>query len=135
MKPFRVSFFCFLFFFIYYKRRVIGSFIRALRNADAYDPENAKTLIELEQEDNVNAIAALRKSGALQKIIVIRSEGEDVTPSKNVTIDENTRFYIKKEAVTRSRVQYGDENEPVWPLILGSLALIGVGVITLFIGK
>lgn len=125
------------FFAIYYKRSVIGSFVRAIRNAEATDIETAKTLEELQQENNTSAISALRRSSALQGIVSIYNENEEAgeTNKKSITIDENTRFYIKKEAETRSRVQYGDENEPVWPLILGSLALIGVGIVTFFIGK
>lgn len=128
------------FFVIYYKRCVIGAFIRAIRNAEANDPETAKTLEELDQENNTSAISALRKSSALQSIVTILNENNETienekTGTKSIKIDENTRFYIKKEAETRSRIQYGDENEPVWPLILGSLALIGIGIFTFFIGK
>ena len=123
------------FFVIYYKRCVIGAFVRSIRNAEAVDIESAKTLEELEQEDNTSAISALRKSSALQSIVSIHNENSESDDKKTIKIDENTRFYIKEEATTRSRIQYGDENEPVWPLILGSLALIGVGIVTFFIGK
>ncbi|MBQ8497381.1 MAG: hypothetical protein IJ489_08025 [Clostridia bacterium] len=123
------------FFAIYYKRRVIGSFVRAIRNAEAVDLESAKTLAELDQEDNISAIAAIRKSSSLRRLITVYNEGEEATGKDRVKIDENTRFYITEECETRSRVQYGNENEPLWPLILGSLAMIGIGIVAFFIGK
>ena len=47
------------FFAIYYKRRVIGSFVRAIRNAEAIDLASAKTLAELGQEENISAISLI----------------------------------------------------------------------------
>ena len=124
------------FFAIYYRRRVIGSFVRAIRRAEAFDKESAKTLAELEQEDNISAIETIRKSTSIRRLITVYNEGdEDENGKDRVKIDENTRFYITEECETRSRVQYGNENEPLWPLILGSLAMIGIGIISFFIGK
>ena len=123
------------FFAVYYRRRVIGSFVRAIRNAEAVDLASAKTLQELGQEDNASAISLVRKSASLRRLITVYNEGEEAADTAKVRIDENTRFYITEECATRSRVQYGNENEPLWPLIVGSLALIGIGVISFFIGK
>ena len=121
------------FFAIYYRRRVIGSFVRAIRRAEAFDKESAKTLAELEQEDNISAIETIRKSASIRRLITVYNEGdEDENGKDRVKIDENTRFYITEECETRSRVQYGNENEPLWPLILGSLAMIGIGIISFF---
>ena len=123
------------FFAVYYRRRVIGSFVRAIRNAEAVDLASAKTLQELGQEDNASAISLVRKSASLRRLITVYNEGEEAADAAKVRIDENTRFYITEECATRSRVQYGNENEPLWPLIVGSLALIGIGIISFFIGK
>ncbi len=123
------------FFATYYKRRVIGAFVRAIRNAEAVDLDSAKTLEELGQEDNISAISAIRKSSSLRRLITVYNENEEDTGKDRVKIDENTRFYITAECETRSRIQYGNENEPLWPLIVGSLAMIGVGIIAFFIGK
>lgn len=123
------------FFAVYYRRRVIGAFVRAIRNAEAVDLASAKTLQELGQEDNASAISLVRKSASLRRLITVYNEGEEATDTAKIRIDENTRFYITEECATRSRVQYGNENEPLWPLIVGSLALIGIGIISFFIGK
>ena len=121
------------FFAAYYKKNVIGSFVRALREAEAFDPESAKTLAELDQEDNVSAIAAIRKSASLRRMITICNENEPA--NGKILIDENTRFYIPESAQARSLSEYGEKAESILPILLGSLALIGVGIIAFFIGK
>ena len=115
------------FFIIYYRRRVIGAFVRAIREAGASDEESAKTLAEIGQEDNSSAISALKKSSSLRRLITI-CPGEEAS-GEELVINEKTRFYIGKEAETRSRVQYGDKEEPLWPVILGSAALILFGIV------
>jgi hypothetical protein len=118
---------------VYYQRRVIGSFVRAIRNAEAIDEESAKTLAELGQENNVSAIAKLKKSASLRNLITIcniKTESND-----KIIIDESTRFYIAKEKEERSRKQFGDNEDSLIPIILGSLALLVAVVLSFFIGK
>ena len=119
------------FFIIYYRRRVIGAFVRAIREAGASDEESAKTLAEIGQEDNSSAISALKKSSSLRRLITICPGVE--ASGEELVINEKTRFYIGKEAETRSRVQYGDKEEPLWPVILGSAALILFGIVVFYI--
>ena len=138
------------FFIVYYKRRVIGALVRAILDAEAVDEASAKTLTELGQQDNVSAIAALKKSPALRKIITIcpataevdtsagdvsdanQPAGNDSSATK-LEIDENTRLYIVPENETVSRVKYGSGEEKLWPIIVGSLALIVLGILSYFI--
>jgi hypothetical protein len=118
---------------VYYQRRVIGSFVRAIRHAEAIDEESAKTLAELGQENNVSAIAKLKKSASLRNLITIcdiKTESND-----KIIIDESTRFYIAKEKEERSRKQFGDNEDSLIPIILGSLALLVAVVLSFFIGK
>lgn len=119
------------FFVIYYRRRVIGAFVRAIREAGASDEESAKTLAEIGQEDNSSAISALKKSSSLRRLVTI-CPGEEAS-EEDLVINEKTRFYIAKDAETRSRVQYGDKEEPLWPILLGSAALILFGIIVFYI--
>ena len=119
------------FFIVYYRRRVIGAFVKAIREAGASDEESAKTLAEIGQEDNSSAISALKKSSSLRRLITI-CPGEEAS-GEELVINEKTRFYIGKEAETRSRVQYGDKEEPLWPVILGSAALILFGIVVFYI--
>ncbi len=126
------------FFVTYYRRSVIGAFVRAIREADANTPGTAKTIEELGQEDNISAISAIEKSASLRRLIVVMNDGEvsEADPkTKRVKIDENTRFYIDKEKEDQSRSQYGDEREKLWPILVGSAVLICIGILSFFIGK
>ncbi len=118
---------------IYYHRRVIGALVRAIRFAEATDEESAKTLAELSQEDNISAIAKLKKSASLQKIITVC--GAETDKKGNLIIDENTRFYIAKSQEERARKQFGDDKDSLLPIILGSAVLIIIAVLSFFIGK
>ena len=120
----------------YYRRRVIGSFVRAIRMAGATDPESAKTLAEIGQENNISAISTLKRSSSLRRLISFyQPESGESNEKQSLIIDENTRFYIKEEAETRARIQYGDENDRLWPLILGSLGVILLGILSFFFIK
>ena len=118
---------------VYYQRRVIGSFVRAIRSAEAIDEESAKTLAELGQENNVSAIAKLKKSASLRNLVTI-CDMKTETNGK-IIIDDSTRVYIAKEKEERSRKQFGDNEDSLIPIILGSLALLAVVVLSFFIGK
>lgn len=118
---------------VYYQRRVIGSFVRAIRSAEAIDEESAKTLVELSQENNVSAIAKLKKSASLRNLVTI-CDMKTETNGK-IIIDDSTRVYIAKEKEERSRKQFGDNEDSLIPIILGSLALLVVVVLSFFIGK
>ncbi|MBO5047843.1 MAG: hypothetical protein J6D19_05470 [Clostridia bacterium] len=118
---------------VYYQRRVIGSFVRAIRSAEAIDEESAKTLAELGQENNVSAIAKLKKSASLRNLVTICDMKTEA--NGKIIIDDSTRFYIAKEKEERSRKQFGDNEDSLIPIILGSLALLVVVVLSFFIGK
>ena len=121
------------FIIVYYQRRVLGSFIRAIRNAEAIDAESAKTLAELGQEDNISAIHKLQSSTSLRNLISIC----DMTESEKgkVIIDETTRFYITAEKEERARKQFGDGEDSIIPIIVGSVVLLTIGILTFFLGK
>ncbi|MBP3555050.1 MAG: hypothetical protein J6K63_05330 [Clostridia bacterium] len=118
---------------VYYQRRVIGSFVRAIRSAEAIDEESAKTLVELSQENNVSAIAKLKKSASLRNLVTICDMKTEA--NGKIIIDDSTRVYIAKEKEERSRKQFGDNEDSLIPIILGSLALLVVVVLSFFIGK
>ena len=118
---------------VYYQRRVIGSFVRAIQSAEAIDEESAKTLAELGQENNVSAIAKLKKSASLRNLVTICDMKTEA--NGKIIIDDSTRFYIAKEKEERSRKQFGDNEDSLIPIILGSLALLVVVVLSFFIGK
>ena len=118
---------------VYYQRRVIGSFVRAIRHAEATDEESAKTLAELGQENNVSAIAQLKKSPSLRALITVCDA--ETTAKGALIIDESTRFYIAKEQEERARKQFGDRQDSLIPIIIGSIILIIVVILSFFLGK
>ena len=121
------------FIIVYYQRRVIGSFVRAIRYAEATDEETAKTLTELGQDHNISAITKLKKSTSLQSLITICGA---VTDAKGkLLIDENTRFYIPKEKEERSRKQFGEGEDSLIPIIIGSIVLLAIVVFAFLLGK
>ena len=118
---------------VYYQRRVIGSFVRAIRYAEATDEETAKTLAELGQENNVSAIAKLKKSPSLRSLISVCDA--ETTEKGELIIDESSRFYITKENEERARKQFGDNQDSLLPIIIGSVILVIVVVLSFFLGK
>ncbi len=117
---------------VYYQRRVIGSLVRAIRSAEALDEDSAKTLAELGQEDNVSAIAKLKKSTSMQNLITVC--GAETDAKGRLILDESTRFYIKKEKEERARKQFGDEKDSLIPILAGSAVLLVIVVCSFFIG-
>ncbi len=121
------------FIFLYYQRTVIGALVRAIRYAEAKDEESAKTLKELAQENNFSAIAKLKRSATLQQMVTIVDA--QTNEKGKLVFNENTRFYISKAQEERSRKQYGDNKDSLIPIIIGSVVLIGVVILSFFIGK
>ena len=112
---------------IYCNKKIMGAFARAAMNAGAIDEESAKTLAELEQENNVSAINAMRRGGALSKMVT--AVGAERDEKGMLTVDENTRFYISEEAKQRAVRQYGEKEAKLWTLILGIAAILAVGIL------
>ena len=122
----------------YYRRRVVGALIRAIREAEANSPETAKTLAELEQDHNVSAVESIRKSDSLRRLVTVCNDEstEDQTSKKKknrVIIDENTRLYIAPDQITRSRIQFGDNQESFLPILLGCAGAVILGILATII--
>ena len=61
---------------IFYNKKIIGAFVRAIISSGATSEETAKTLAEIEQDYNVSAISHYKRSAALQRIIFIAGAQE-----------------------------------------------------------
>ncbi len=121
------------FIVVYYNRQVIGSFVRAIRDAEAVDEASAKTLAELGQSENISAISKLKRSTSLQAIVTICDAA--TTEKGKMVFDEKTRFFIASKNDERARKQFGNDKDSLLPIILGSAALIIVVVLSFLIGK
>ncbi len=63
-------------FFGVFNKRVLGSFVRRLIEAEAFSPESAKTLEELGFAGKVTIYNAVRKSTSLRRVVKCREEQE-----------------------------------------------------------
>lgn len=112
---------------IYCNKKIMGAFARALINAGATDEENAKTLAELEQEDNISAINAMRRGKSLSHMVT--AVGAERDEKGMLTVDESTRFYISEQGKARALRQYGESEPRLITLLLGIVAILAVGVL------
>lgn len=118
-------------------KRIVGAFVRAIISAGATSEETAKTLAELEQDHNVSAVSHYRRSAALQRIVFIADAQKESQGSgkkrRNITVDENTRFYIPEEMLFRAENQYKAEEHGILSIVLGTVAIIIAGIIITYI--
>ena len=117
-------------FISFYKRKVSGSFFRALVAHEAFDEESAKTLDELHQRENDAVIRKLENSSMFRDIVtIIGEEGEEESKHGKIVITEKTKFYIEEEHLTQVRSQWGETNENVFVLAAGVVGMIILGVL------
>lgn len=121
------------FIIIFCNKKIVGAFVSAIIESGATSEDTAKTISELGQEGNTTAISLYKSSSSLKKIILTVPSDAETTGDKHSY--ENARFYIPKESLGRAKKQYG-ESEGLLTVIIGSVALVAVGVIvTLFLSK
>lgn len=111
---------------LFYQKRVIGAFVRALLADGAANPGNARTLEELGYGKNRFVRHALRGGSVLRKMVW---EAED-----NYTTDENgvrysartkkmdintARFYIDDSNRVRADLRYSAQGSDVLVLLIG----------------
>lgn len=119
---------------IYYNRRIVGSFVRSILNSEAKSLEEGKTLVELNQTENVSAVEKYSKSSSLQGIVF--SNAEVVDEGKHLLkIDESTKFYIPEEQQKRAQRMYDSVGNSGWMILLGVVAalIIGIGLSALLL--
>ncbi len=66
--------------FMFYNKNVLGSLIRKLDGAGAYDRDSAKTLSELGCEKNFFYRIALKRGSSVRKAVAIAPNGEEELP-------------------------------------------------------
>ena len=123
---------------LYFNKTVIGSVVRALLKADAKDADSAKTLAEIGLKNNIFVAAALKKHGALRKLV---SEVDDKTVygSSYYTIEtpvkiESARFFIREEHRIRAELRYSAKGSDLFMLIISILVFLALSyAVTLFV--
>lgn len=119
--------------FMYYQKKVIGSFVRTLLKTNATDIGSAKTLMELGFAKNYAVRSALRKGGALRKLVwetgdnYIENENGVKFSARETPMDVNTaRFYISEENRIRAEIRYDQKGSDIFMLIITALVFLMV---------
>ena len=100
---------------VYYNRRFLGRFVRALINIDATSPESALTLKELGVKMTPPLKNALQPGKSLTQIVVKTEDG---------------RYFIKPEKISFAKAKYRTKDTTVL-FVLMSLIIILVATLAL----
>lgn len=116
---------------MFYQKKVIGSFVRALLSANASDQTTAKTLMDLGFARSYPVRSALRKGGALRKLVwetddnFLENENGIKYSARQTPMDVNTaRFYISEENRIRAELRYSAKGSDVFMLIITALVFL-----------
>lgn len=117
--------------YMFYQKKVIGAFVRALLGTGASDQDSAKTLKELGFEGNLPVRSALRGSGVLRKLVwetgdnYIENEDGVKYSARQTPMDVNTaRFYINEENRVRAELRYNEKGSDIFMLIITGLVFL-----------
>lgn len=117
--------------FMYYQKKVIGAFVRALLKEQAHDKQSAKTLVDLGFSKNGAVRSALRGSGALRKLVwetednYVENESGVMISAREKPLDVNTgRFYIPEDKRIRAELRYSDKGTDIFMLIITALVFL-----------
>ena len=117
-------------FISFYNRKVIGSFFRALVQAEALDPESAKTLDDIKQCENDAVIHKLERSTMYRDVVtIVNADGTEADKTSKLQITNETKFYISEEQITHVRNQWGETNESLLVLIGGIVGMLILGIL------
>lgn len=117
--------------FMFYQKKVIGAFVRALLKAEASDLSSAKSLTELGFARSYPVRSALRGGGALRKLVwesndnYIENEKGVKYSARQTPMDVNTaRFYISEENRIRAELRYSEKGSDIFMLIISALVFL-----------
>lgn len=116
---------------MFYQKKVIGAFVRALLGAKANTEDSAKTLKDLGFERNFPVRSALRSGGVLRKLVwetgdnYIENENGVKYSARQTPMDVNTaRFYISEENRVRAELRYNEKGSDIFMLIITALVFL-----------
>lgn len=118
---------------LYYNKRVIGSFVRALLQNGAADPSNARTLDELGFGNNYFVKNALRGGSVLRKMVweaddnFTTDEKGNIFSARTKKMDINTaRFYIDESNRVKADLRYSTTGTDIITLLIGVVVFVVV---------
>ncbi len=125
-------------FGMFYQKRIIGAFVRALLNANASDESSAKSLMELGFARNYPVRSALRKGGTLRKLVwesgdnYIEDENGVKYSARQTPLDVNTaRFYIAEENRIRAELRYNEKGTDIFTLIITAIVFLVIAYLAM----
>ena len=103
------------FIIIYYNKRIIGAFIRALLNSGANDAESAKTVSELSASGYSSAVSTptLIRSFSTRSGTIV-----DMTEKEGRKFNDSTKFYISENNRLKAIKMYDDKGTSVLAMVL-----------------
>lgn len=105
--------------YIFYKKMISGSIVRALIDNEAFTQDSAKTPVELGFSEDSSAISSANRSDAIKRIITY--DGEKITP--------DTKIYIKDGMKSRAEAQFGLRGNELFVIIGGAAAIVILGAL------
>lgn len=110
---------------IFYNKRLVGAFVRALISSSATDRGSAKSLADLGFEKNIFVRHALRDGSVLRKMVWEADDNYTVDASgirfsaRTAKMDINTaRFYIDEENRIKADMRYSAKGTDVITLVM-----------------
>ncbi|MGM9636607.1 MAG: hypothetical protein ACI3YK_01330 [Eubacteriales bacterium] len=118
---------------LYYNKRVIGSFVRALLRSGASGPDSARTLEELGYGKNIFVKHALRDGSVLRKM-VWEADDNFTTDASGYTFSARTKrmdintahFYVDESNRIKVDLRYSAKGTDIITLLVGVIIFVVV---------
>lgn len=112
-----------------YNKIVLGKLVRALIEKDATSPERALALGDVGGENPLIKLA-LRRGGALRRVVRMAEDNEGEDTGKNVA---EGKFYIPEECMHRAKTVYDKPETSVFSVLLAIIAFLVLAMVAFII--
>ena len=127
-------------FMIFYHKRIIGSFVRALLDRQAVSADSALSIYDLGFEKNGLVKNALRSDATLRRLVwevddnMQKREDGVIFSARTSTLDlNNAKFYIPSENKIRAELRYSAKGTDVFAIIIAVVIFMAVAYAALLL--
>lgn len=127
-------------FMIFYHKRIIGSFVRALLEKQANSPESALSIYDLGFDNNALIKNALKSDATLRRIVwelddnmQKREDGVVFSARSNRLDINNAKFYIPDENRIRAELRYSSKGTDVFAIIIAIVLFMAIAYAALLL--
>lgn len=120
-------------FMIFYHKRIIGAFVRALLEHNASGPESALGIYDLGYHKNPFIRNALKNDGTLRRIVwelednmQKREDGVTFSARSSRLNVETAKFYIPEENRIRAELRYSSKGTDIFSIIIAVILFMAV---------